>query len=61
MTGAKSGDHAVLTAPNGWPTYEKVTLVAHVSADTVTYDICNLTGSMQNFGTGPPVRALIFR
>ena len=61
VTGAKSGDHAVLTPPNGWPTYEKVTLVAHVSADTVTYDICNLTGSMQNFGTGPPVRALIFR
>ena len=61
VTGAKSGDHVVLTAPNGWPTYEKVTLVAHASADTVTYDICNLTGSMQNFGTGPPVRALVFR
>jgi hypothetical protein len=61
VTGAKSGDHIVLTAPNGWPTYEKITLVAHASADTVLYDICNLTGAMQNFGTAPPVRALVFR
>ena len=61
VTGAKSGDHIVLTPPSGWPTYEKVTLVAHATADTVAYDICNLTGAMQNFGTGPPVRALVFR
>ncbi|HET9120409.1 MAG TPA: hypothetical protein VFN72_07735 [Solirubrobacterales bacterium] len=61
VTGAKPGDHVVLTAPNGWPTYEKATLVAHVTADTVAYDMCNLTGAMQNYGTAPPVRALVFR
>jgi hypothetical protein len=61
VTGAKSGDHIVLTAPNGWPTYQKITLVAHATPDTVSYDICNLTGVMQNFGTAPPVRALVFR
>jgi hypothetical protein len=58
VTGAKAADHAVLTAPNGWPTYQ-VTFVAHVTADTVTYD--NVSGAMQNFGTGPPVRVLVFR
>lgn len=60
VTGAKAGDHVVLTAPNGWPTYQ-VTLVAHVTADTVTYNICNETAALQNFGTAPPVRALVFR
>jgi hypothetical protein len=60
LTGAKSGDHLVLTPPNGWPTYQ-VNLVGHVSADTVTYDICNSSGAMQNFGTAPPVRALVLR
>ena len=60
VTGAKAGDHVVLTAPSGWPTYQ-VTLVAHVTADTVTYDICNETAALQNFGTAPPIRALVFR
>ncbi len=60
VTGAKAGDHVVLTAPNGWPTYQ-VTLVAHVTADTVTYDICNETAVLQNYGTAPPIRALVFR
>ena len=60
VTGAKAGDHVVLTAPNGWPTYQ-VTLVAHVTADTVTYDICNETAALQNYGTAPPIRALVFR
>jgi hypothetical protein len=60
VTGAKAGDHAVVTAANGWPTYE-VTLNARVSGDTVTYEICNESGAMANFGTAPPVRFLVFR
>lgn len=60
ITGAKAGDHAVVTPPTGWPTYE-VTLNARVTDDTVTYEVCNESGANQNFGTAPPVRVLLFR
>ena len=60
INGAKAGDHAVVTPPTGWPTYE-VTLNARVTGDTVTYEVCNESGANQNFGTGPPVRVLLFR
>jgi hypothetical protein len=60
ITGAKAGDHAVVTPPTGWPTYE-VTFNARVTDDTVTYQACNESGANQNFGTGPPVRVLLFR
>lgn len=49
-----------MTPPSGWPTYE-VTLTARVTGDTVTYEVCNESGAMQNFGTAPPVRFLLFR
>ena len=60
VPGARAGDHVVLTPPNGWPTYE-INLTARVSTDTVTYEICNQSGVMQNFGTAPPLRFLVFR
>jgi sortase (surface protein transpeptidase) len=60
VPGAKAGDHVVLTPPSGWPTYE-INLTARVTADTVTYEICNQSGVMQNFGTSPPLRFLVFR
>jgi len=60
VPGARAGDHVVLTPPNGWPTYE-VNLTARVTTDTVTYEICNQSGALQNFGTSPPVRFLIFK
>lgn len=60
VPGARAGDHVVLTPPNGWPSYE-VNLTARVTDDTVTYEICNQSGALQNFGTAPPVRFLLFR
>ena len=60
VPGAQPGDHVVLTPPSGWPTYE-VNLTARVTADTVTYEICNQSGAFANFGTGPPLRFLVFR
>lgn len=60
VPGAQAGDHVVLTPPSGWPTYE-INLTARVTTDTVTYEICNQSGVMQNFGTSPPVRFLVFR
>jgi hypothetical protein len=60
VPGAQAGDHVVLTPPTGWPSYE-INLTARVTADTVTYEICNQSGVMQNFGTAPPVRFLVFR
>ena len=60
VPGAKAGDHVVLTPPDGWPTYE-ISLTARVSADTVKYEICNESGTNQNFGTSPPVRFLVIR
>src|SRR5215204_1099326 len=58
--GAQAGDHVVLTPPSGWPTYE-INLTARVTADTVTYEICNQSGALANFGTSPPLRFLVFR
>ena len=60
VPGAQAGDHVVLTPPSGWPTYE-INLTARVTADTVTYEICNQSGAMANFGTSPPVRFLVIR
>jgi len=60
VTGAQAGDHVVLTPPSGWPTYE-INLTARVTTDMVTYEICNQSGAMANFGTSPPVRFLVFR
>jgi hypothetical protein len=60
VPGARAGDHVVLTPPSVWPTYE-INLTARVTTDTVTYEICNQSGVMQNFGTSPPVRFLVFR
>jgi hypothetical protein len=60
VPGAQAGDHVVLTPPSGWPTYE-INLTARVTADTVTYEICNQSGAMANFGTSPPLRFLVFR
>jgi hypothetical protein len=60
VSGARAGDHVVLTTPNGWPSYE-VNLTARVTDDTVTYEICNQSGVLQNYGTAPPMRFLIFR
>jgi hypothetical protein len=60
VTGARAGDHLVATPPNGWPTYE-ITFTARVSTDTVTYEVCNESGTNQNFGTSPPVRFLLVR
>jgi hypothetical protein len=60
VSGAKAGDHVILTPPDGWPTYE-ISLTARVSADTVKYEICNASGTNQNFGTSPPVRFLVIR
>jgi hypothetical protein len=60
VPGAQPGDHVVLTPPSGWPTYE-INLTARVTANTVTYEICNQSGVMQNFGTSPPLRFLVFR
>jgi hypothetical protein len=60
VPGAQPGDHVVLTPPSGWPTYE-INLTARVTADTVTYEICNQSGAMANFGTSPPLRFLVFR
>jgi hypothetical protein len=60
VPGAQAGDHVVLTPPSGWPTYE-INLTARVTADTVTYEICNESGTNQNFGTSPPLRFLVFR
>jgi len=60
VPGAQAGDHVVLTPPSGWPTYE-INLTARVTANTVTYEICNQSGANQNFGTSPPVRFLVFR
>ena len=51
--GAAAGDHVLITAANGWPTY-KVNMTARVTTDTVTYEICNETAALQNFGTAPP-------
>jgi hypothetical protein len=60
VPGAQAGDHVVLTPPSGWPTYE-INLTARVTTDTVTYEICNQSGAMVNFGTSPPLRFLVFR
>ncbi|HSD25521.1 MAG TPA: hypothetical protein VLB79_14470 [Solirubrobacterales bacterium] len=60
VPGAQAGDHVVLTPPSGWPTYE-INLTARVTADTVTYEICNQSGTNQNFGTSPPLRFLVLR
>jgi hypothetical protein len=60
VSGVRAGDQVVLTPPSGWPTYE-INLTARVTTDTVTYEICNQSGVMQNFGTGPPLRFLVFR
>lgn len=60
VPGAQPGDHVVLTPPSGWPTYE-INLTARVTADTVSYEICNQSGVNQNFGTSPPLRFLLFR
>jgi hypothetical protein len=60
VSGVRAGDHVVLTPPSGWPTYE-INLTARVTTDMVTYEICNQSGVMQNFGTAPPLRFLIFR
>ena len=53
VPGAQAGDHVVLTPPSGWPTYE-INLTARVTANTVTYEICNQSGFNPNFGTSPP-------
>ena len=58
--GVQPGDHVVLTPPSGWPTYE-INLTARVTANTVTYEICNQSGALANFGTSPPLRFLVFR
>lgn len=60
VPGAQGGDHVIATPPNGWPTYE-ITFTARVSTDTVTYEVCNESGTNQNFGTSPPVRFLLIR
>ncbi|HEX6587024.1 MAG TPA: hypothetical protein VF052_09745 [Solirubrobacterales bacterium] len=60
VPGAQAGDHVVLTPPSVWPTYE-INLTARVTTDTVTYEICNQSGVLQNFGTSPPLRFLVFR
>ena len=60
VPGAQAGDHVVLTPPSVWPSYE-INLTARVTTDTVTYEICNQSGALQNFGTAPPVRFLVFR
>jgi hypothetical protein len=52
VPGAQAGDHVVLTPPSGWPSYE-INLTARVTTDTVTYEICNQSGVMLNFGTSP--------
>jgi hypothetical protein len=60
VAGVQAGDHVVLAPPNGWPSYE-INLTARATADTVTYEICNQSGVLQNFGTAPPLRFLVFR
>ncbi len=60
VPGAQPGDHVVLTPPSGWPTYE-INLTARVTANTVTYEICNQSGALANFGTSPPLRFLVLR
>lgn len=56
--GVRAGDHVVLTPPDAWPTY-KIDLTGRVATDTVKYEICNESGTNQNFGTSPPVRFLV--
>ncbi len=56
--GVLPGDHVILTPPDAWPTY-KIDLTGRVATGTVKYEICNESGTNQNFGTSPPVRFLV--